>query len=84
MIKYGKLRQFYLLLGICSAIGLLLGGVVAQAESQQCFEADELLPNCFLSPQTRTVEGMASGVVAGGGAAVGALGRGLVRGVGDR
>lgn len=84
MIRNRKLQQSHLLLSICSAIGLLMGGSIAQAESQRCLEADELLPQCFRSPQTRTIEGMASGVVAGGGAAVGVLSRGLLKGLGDR
>lgn len=58
---------------ICSATGVVLGGTSSWAESRTCQQADAPTTECLTkSPLMRTVEGMSVGLVAGAGAAIGA------------
>lgn len=58
---------------VCSAAGVVLGGSASWAESSQCLQ-DKVVSNQCLTqdPVQRTGEGMLAGMLAGAGAAVGA------------
>lgn len=58
---------------VCSATGVVLGGSASWAESNQCFQEKVVTNQCLSQdPLKRTSEGMIAGMVAGAGAAVGA------------
>lgn len=68
-----KQRSLILLTLICSAMGVIVGGTASWAESNQCLQAKVVTDKCITqSPIAKTVEGMAAGLVAGAGAALGA------------
>lgn len=69
-----KTARFCLLVALCSAAGLVLGGTASHAEMQQCLVSDSPTNACLTAdPTTKTVEGMGMGFVAGAGAAIGAV-----------
>ncbi|NJL20046.1 MAG: hypothetical protein HC895_03190 [Leptolyngbyaceae cyanobacterium SM1_3_5] len=69
-----KMTRFCLLVTLCSLAGLVLGGTVSRAEMQQCLVTDSPTNACLTAdPTEKTVEGMGMGVVAGAGAAIGAV-----------
>ncbi|XHX77725.1 MAG: hypothetical protein RBJ76_25365 [Stenomitos frigidus ULC029] len=58
----------------CSTAGVVLGGTASWAESNSCLQAAAPSAQCLTkSPTTRTIEGMSVGLVAGLGAALGAV-----------
>lgn len=58
----------------CSLAGVVLGGTASQAEITQCRTADIPANSCLTKePTLRTIEGMSMGLVAGAGAAAGAI-----------
>jgi hypothetical protein len=68
-----KQGSFLLLVVLCSAAGVIVGGTASWAESNQCLQAEVLTEQCLVKdPTSRTFEGMATGLIAGAGAAIGA------------
>ncbi|HTL89630.1 MAG TPA: hypothetical protein VL134_09530 [Leptolyngbya sp.] len=58
---------------ICSSVGVALGGSASWAESSQCLQDQVVTNQCLTQdPVQKTGAGMAAGMVAGAGAAVGA------------
>ncbi|MBD1844997.1 hypothetical protein H6F89_16640 [Cyanobacteria bacterium FACHB-63] len=58
---------------VCSAAGVALGGSASWAESSQCLQDKVVTSQCLTQdPVRKTGEGMMAGMVAGAGAAVGA------------
>jgi hypothetical protein len=73
MSKKGSQRQFILMVVLCSAAGVVLGGTSGWAESNQCLQEKVVSNQCLVQdPVTKTFEGMGTGLLAGMGAAVGA------------
>ena len=65
-------RPVWLVVLVCSAAGVVLGGTASWAESNQCLKAEVVTNQCLTKdPVVKTAEGMAAGMVAGMGAAVG-------------
>lgn len=68
------MTRFCLLVTLCSLTGLVIGGTASRAEMQQCLVNDSPTNACLTAdPTEKTVEGMGMGVVAGAGAAIGAV-----------
>jgi hypothetical protein len=68
-----KTNRFLLLVLLCSATGVVLGGTASWAESNRCLQAETPTSECLTqNPIVETVEGMSVGLVAGAGAAIGA------------
>lgn len=66
-------RSFILLVLLCSATGVIVGGTASWAESNQCLQAEVPTNQCLTQePAVRTIEGMLTGLIAGAGAAMGA------------
>lgn len=66
-------RPVWVVILVCSAAGVILGGTASWAESNQCLQAKEVTNQCLTQdPVIKTVEGMGAGMVAGMGAAIGA------------
>jgi uncharacterized membrane protein len=66
-------RPFVLMVVLCSAAGVVLGGTASWAESNQCLHAEVVTNKCLTQdPVSKTLEGMATGMLAGVGAAIGA------------
>ena len=64
-------RPFFLMVGLCSIAGVVLGGTSSWAESNRCVQAVSPTAECLTqSPTYKTLEGMSVGLVAGVGAAV--------------
>lgn len=58
---------------VCSAAGVVLGGSASWADSNQCMQEQVVTDQCLTQdPLKKTSEGMIAGMVAGAGAAVGA------------
>lgn len=67
-----KYRSFLLLI-LCSTAGVVVGGTASWAESSQCLQAKVLTNQCLTQdPIVKTLEGMATGMIAGVGAGAGA------------
>ncbi|MBW4540917.1 MAG: hypothetical protein KME43_17460 [Myxacorys chilensis ATA2-1-KO14] len=65
-------RPFLLMVVLCSSAGVVLGGTSSWAESNQCLEQKVVTNQCLVqNPVSKTFEGMATGLLAGMGAAVG-------------
>lgn len=55
----------------CSAFGLILGGFSSRADSYQCTQAETPTTQCLSqNPNIKTLQGMFTGLLAGGGAAI--------------
>lgn len=66
-------NRFYLYIAACSVAGVILGGTTSRAELAQCQSAATPSLECLTThPTQKTLEGMAFGLLAGAGAAVGA------------
>ncbi|MBC7971859.1 MAG: hypothetical protein H7Z11_17330 [Verrucomicrobia bacterium] len=66
-------RSVLILVLVCGASGVVLGGTASWAESNSCLQDAAPSAQCLTqSPMTRTIEGMSVGLVAGLGAALGA------------
>jgi len=67
-----KYRSLLLIL-LCSAAGVIVGGTASWAEGSQCLQAKVLTNQCLTQePIVKTLEGMATGMIAGIGAGAGA------------
>ncbi len=68
-----KKHRSLLLILLCSAAGVVVGGTASWAEGSQCLQAEVLTNQCLTqSPIFKTIEGMATGMIAGVGAGAGA------------
>ncbi|MBD2462477.1 hypothetical protein H6G89_15635 [Oscillatoria sp. FACHB-1407] len=64
-------QRLFLFVGICSILGVVLGGTASHAEMQQCLTAETPSNECLTQdPTIKVVEGMSGGLVAGAGAAI--------------
>jgi hypothetical protein len=67
-------RAVLTLILACSTAGVVLGGTASWADSNSCLQESTPSAQCLTkSPMTRTIEGMSVGLVAGLGAALGAV-----------
>ncbi len=68
-----KNKRLLLLVVSCSVAGVVLGGTSSWAESTMCMNATEVTSECLTQdPITKSIQGMSTGLLAGGGAAFGA------------
>ncbi|MEB3826521.1 hypothetical protein [Phormidium sp. CCY1219] len=68
-----KNNRFVIYIVVCSALGVILGGTASRAELHQCLMAPVPSSECLMQdPLMKTLEGMSLGLIAGGGAALGA------------
>lgn len=68
-----KMNRLFILILVCSGAGVVLGGTVSWAESNQCWQADTPTSQCLAQdPVTAAAEGMSTGLVAGTTAAIAA------------
>jgi hypothetical protein len=68
-----KTKRLLLLVVSCSVAGVILGGTASWAESTLCLQADKITNDCLTQdPIEKTIQGMSTGLLAGGGAACGA------------
>ena len=66
-----KNKRLALLVISCSAVGVILGGSASLAESNQCWESQEVTNDCLTTePLVKTMQGMSTGLIAGFSAAV--------------
>lgn len=69
-----KTHRLLLLVVCCSITGVILGGTAAWAESNLCLEDSKITSECLTQdPIQKTIQGMSTGLVAGAGAAFGAV-----------
>lgn len=69
-----QINRSLLLITICSTIGVLLGGTTGWADSINCLQAEQPTNQCLTQdPVIKTIEGMGTGLLAGAGAALGAV-----------
>ncbi|MDP8966329.1 MAG: hypothetical protein M3O33_20565 [Cyanobacteriota bacterium] len=69
-----KSNRLLILIATCSVAGVVLGGTTSWAQSNQCLNSKNLTNECLTQdPVTKTIEGMSVGLLAGAGAAAGAV-----------
>jgi hypothetical protein len=69
-----KFNRVILLIVACSATGVVLGGTASWADSNQCLQAKNVTSECLTQdPSLKTLQGMSTGLIAGAGAALGAI-----------
>jgi hypothetical protein len=67
-----KTKRLLLLVCSCSLAGVILGGTSSWAQSNSCLQSQTVTSDCLTQdPIQRTIQGMATGLVAGAGAAAG-------------
>ncbi len=67
-----KTKRLLLLVVSCSIAGVIVGGTSAWAETNMCLQANTVTSECITQdPRVKTIEGMATGLIAGASAAVG-------------
>jgi hypothetical protein len=67
-----KTKRLFLLVVSCSVAGVIVGGTSAWAETNMCLQANTVTSDCITQdPGVKTLEGMATGLIAGAGAAFG-------------
>lgn len=67
-----KTKRLLLLVCSCSLAGVILGGTSSWAESNSCLQSQTVTSDCLTQdPIQITIQGMATGLVAGAGAAAG-------------
>ncbi len=68
-----KNKRLALLVVSCSAAGVILGGTSSWADSNQCWQAQNVTSDCLTQdPSVKTMQGMSTGLIAGFTAAVAA------------
>ncbi len=68
-----KTKRLALLVVSCSAVGVILGGSASLADSNQCWQSQEVTNDCLTTdPLVKTMQGMSTGLIAGFVAAVAA------------
>lgn len=71
-----KDRRFLFILIFCAVSGAILNGSAGWAQTIQCQQSDWPTAQCVTKPPIMgAIEGGAMGIVAGAGAALGAIGR---------
>lgn len=71
-----KDRRFLFILIFCTVSGAILNGSAGWAQTIQCQQSDQATAQCLAkSPVIGAIEGGAMGILAGAGAALGAVGR---------
>lgn len=66
-----KTKRLALLVVSCSAVGVILGGSASLADSNQCWQSQEVTNDCLTTdPLVKTMQGMSTGLIAGFTAAV--------------
>jgi hypothetical protein len=69
-----KTQRLLLLVVSCSIAGVILGGTAGWAESSLCLEDTKVTSDCLTQdPLQKTIQGMSTGLLAGAGAAFGAV-----------
>ncbi|MHC5614905.1 MAG: hypothetical protein ACYTXA_28985 [Nostoc sp.] len=69
-----KNQRLLLLVLSCSITGVILGGTAGWAESSLCLDDSKVTSECLTqNPIQKTIEGMSTGLLAGAGAAFGAV-----------
>ncbi|MHC0065590.1 hypothetical protein HUN01_26960 [Nostoc edaphicum CCNP1411] len=69
-----KTQRLLLLIISCSMTGVILGGTAGWAESNLCLGDSKVTSECLTQdPTQKTIQGMSTGLVAGAGAAFGAV-----------
>ncbi|MEH1809060.1 hypothetical protein [Nostoc sp.] len=69
-----KTQRLLLLIVSCSITGVILGGTAGWAESSICLEDSKVTSECLTQdPFQKTIQGMSTGLLAGAGAAFGAV-----------
>ena len=69
-----KRNRFLLLIVSCSAAGVVLGGTTSWSQSNQCLHVNTVVSECLTQdPVVKTIQGMSTGLIAGAGAALGAV-----------
>ncbi|MEH2064229.1 MAG: hypothetical protein V7K50_18515 [Nostoc sp.] len=69
-----KTQRLLLLIICCSVTGVILGGTAGWAESNLCLGDSKVTSECLTQdPIQKTIEGMSTGLLAGAGAAFGAV-----------
>ncbi|MEH1903379.1 MAG: hypothetical protein V7L04_18685 [Nostoc sp.] len=69
-----KNQRLLLLVVCCSITGVILGGTAGWAESSLCLDDSKVTSECLTqNPIQRTIQGMSTGLLAGAGAAFGAV-----------
>ncbi|MEH2423429.1 MAG: hypothetical protein V7K48_21710 [Nostoc sp.] len=69
-----KTQRLLLLVVSCSITGVILGGTAGWAESSLCLEGNKVTSECLTqAPIQKTIQGMSTGLLAGAGAAFGAV-----------
>jgi hypothetical protein len=69
-----KNKRLLILVISCSVSGVILGGTAGWAESNMCWLGENITSECLTqSPMYKTVQGMSTGLLAGVGAAFGAV-----------
>lgn len=72
--KNRKIRRLLLLVVSCSITGVILGGTASWAESNMCLQDSKVTSDCLTQdPIEKTIQGMSTGLLAGAGAAFGAV-----------
>jgi hypothetical protein len=68
-----KTNRLLLLVVSCSISGVILGATSGWAESKMCMNSNNITSECITQdPVQKTIQGMATGLIAGAGAAFGA------------
>lgn len=68
-----KTKRLALLVISCSAVGVILGGSASLADSNQCWQSQQVTNDCLTTdPLVKTMQGMSTGLIAGFVAAVAA------------
>ncbi len=61
-----KTKRLALLVISCSAAGVILGGSASWADSNQCWQSQEVTNDCLIQdPLVKTMQGMSTGLIAG-------------------
>ncbi|HLP92175.1 MAG TPA: hypothetical protein VK184_26740 [Nostocaceae cyanobacterium] len=69
-----NINRLLLLVISCSTVGVILGGTAGWAESNLCWRGNNVSNECITQSTTyKTVKGMGTGMLAGMGAAFGAV-----------
>lgn len=66
-------RRFWLLVSVCSVLGVVVGGTTSHAAINQCLDAEIPSHECLTQdPVMKTLEGIGMGLFVSTGAALGA------------
>ncbi len=61
-----KTKRLAFLVISCSAVGVILGGSASWADSDRCWQAQDVTNDCLIQePLVKTMQGMSTGLIAG-------------------